>query len=48
VKKRLCVVATSIPCERIFSKAGQILSEKRSRMKSSKLLMILFLNANLE
>ena len=48
VKKRLCVVATSVPCERIFSKAGQILSEKRSRMKSSKLSMILFLNANLE
>ena len=48
VKKRLSVVATSVPCERIFSKAGQILSEKRSRMKSSKLSMILFLNANLE
>jgi hypothetical protein len=34
VKKGFCVVATSIACERIFSKAGQILSEKRSRMKS--------------
>jgi hypothetical protein len=32
VKKRLCVAATLVPCERIFSKAGLILSEKRSRM----------------
>jgi hypothetical protein len=48
VKKRLCVAATSVQCERIFSKAGQILSEKGSRMKSSKLSMILFLNTNLE
>jgi hypothetical protein len=48
VKKGFCVVATSVACERIFSKAGQILSEKRSRMKSSKLSMILFLNASLE
>jgi hypothetical protein len=47
-KKRVCVVATSVACERIFSKAGQILSEKRSRMKSSKLSTILFLNAKLE
>jgi hypothetical protein len=48
VEKRLCVVATSLPCERIFSKAGQILSEMRSRIKSSKLSIILFLNTNLE
>jgi hypothetical protein len=34
VKKRLCVAATSVPCEGIFSEAGQILSEKRSRIKS--------------
>jgi hypothetical protein len=47
VKTRVCVVATSVACVRIFSKAGQILSEKRSRMKSSK-LSIMFLNANLE
>jgi hypothetical protein len=47
VKTRVCVVDTSVACVRIFSKAGQILSENRSRMKSSKLSMM-FLNANLE
>ncbi|KAE9525285.1 hypothetical protein AGLY_014353 [Aphis glycines] len=29
MKKRLCVLATSVPCERIFSKAGQTISKKR-------------------
>jgi hypothetical protein len=48
VKKRVGVVATSVACERLFSKAGQILSEKRSRMKSSKSWMMMFLNTNLE
>jgi hypothetical protein len=48
VKKRVCVVATSVACERIFPKAGQTLSGKRSRMKSSKSSMMMFLNANLE
>lgn len=46
VKKRLCIQATSVPCERLFSKAGQIQNEKRSRMKSSKVSQILFLNHN--
>ncbi|XP_039630884.1 E3 SUMO-protein ligase ZBED1-like [Polypterus senegalus] len=31
--KKLCVVATSVPSERIFSKTGQIISERRSRLK---------------
>jgi hypothetical protein len=47
-KKRLCVVATSVACESIVSKAGQIPSEKRSRLESSKLSMISFLNTNLK
>lgn len=45
--KRLCIVSTSVPCERIFSKAGQVLSEKRTRLKDDKVSQILFLNHNL-
>ena len=45
IPTRLCVVATSIPCEIILSYAGQILCDKRSRLKCSILSMILFLNA---
>lgn len=45
--KRLCIPATSVPCERIFSKAGQICTEKRSRLTSDKVSKILFINHNL-
>lgn len=48
VIKRFCVVGTSVPCERIFSKMGQIVSEKRSRLTSNKISQIIFLNGNLE
>lgn len=47
VKKRLCLMATSVPCERIFSKSGQIISDKRSRLKSTKASQVIFLNANM-
>lgn len=47
VQKRLCITATSVPCERVFSKAGQILTEKRSRLKSDKVSKVLFLHNNL-
>lgn len=47
VKKRLCIMATSVPCERIFSKTGQIVTERRNRLKSSKTSEIIFLHVNL-
>lgn len=47
VKKRLCIQATSVPCERTFSKAGLVLNERRLSLKSSRVSKILFLNANL-
>lgn len=47
VKTRLCIIATSVPCERIFSKAGQVLTERRSRLKENKVSQILFLNQNM-
>ncbi|XP_019744386.1 zinc finger BED domain-containing protein 4-like [Hippocampus comes] len=45
--RRLCIVATSVPSERIFSKTGQILTERRNRINPSKLRHLVFLNANL-
>ncbi|XP_044140147.1 E3 SUMO-protein ligase ZBED1-like isoform X1 [Bufo gargarizans] len=46
-KTRLCIVATSVPAERIFSKAGQIISERRSRLNPNKVRQLIFLNANI-
>ncbi|XP_062403782.1 E3 SUMO-protein ligase ZBED1-like [Sardina pilchardus] len=48
VIERACVVATSVPSERVFSKMGQIISERLSRLTPSKAHNIVFLNANLE
>lgn len=45
-QKYLCVMATSVPSERIFSKSGQILSEKRACIKPKRMEKILFLNMN--
>lgn len=47
MKKTLCIVATSVPSERVFSKAGQTLTERRNKLKGEKVSMLLFLNANL-
>ncbi|KAE9525642.1 hypothetical protein AGLY_014169 [Aphis glycines] len=35
-KKRLCITASSVPCERLFSKASNIITDQRSRSKPDK------------
>lgn len=47
VKTRLCIIATSVPCERLFSKAGQVITDRRNRLQSKKISKILFLNHNM-
>jgi len=44
--KRLCILATSVPCERIFSKAEQICNEKRSRLTTKRISQIMVVNSN--
>jgi hypothetical protein len=39
VQERLCALASSVPCESLFSKAGQVLNEAKTKM-------LLFLNIN--
>lgn len=46
VRRMCCVLATSVPCERLFSKAGRILEERRTRLSAKKLEYLLFLNTN--
>ncbi|XP_052855779.1 LOW QUALITY PROTEIN: E3 SUMO-protein ligase ZBED1-like [Drosophila gunungcola] len=46
VFKYFCVPATSTDSERMFSKAGLIISEKRSSLKAKNVNMLLFLNKN--
>lgn len=47
-RKKFCVVATSVPSERVFSKSGQLISERRSRLSAKNVQMIMFLNWNLK
>ncbi|KAJ8728544.1 hypothetical protein PYW07_006240 [Mythimna separata] len=42
----LCIPASSVPSERIFSKAGQILTERRNRLKDKRLNELLFIKQN--
>ncbi|XP_049806780.1 E3 SUMO-protein ligase ZBED1-like [Schistocerca nitens] len=48
MKRHLCIMATSVPCERIFSKQGQTITDRRSRLSSEKVSKMIFLNYNLE
>lgn len=46
-KRYLYMPATSLSCERVFSNAGEVVSNKRNRLKPNCSEMILFLNKNL-
>ena len=46
-KKCLCVPATSVPSERVFSAAGDILSAQRASLDADKVDMLIFLKKNL-
>lgn len=45
-RKYLSIVATSVPSERVFSKAGQVITERRNRLKPKYVNKILFLHFN--
>lgn len=45
-REKCCAMATSVPCERVFSKAGFVFNERRNCLKPSKVNKILFLNHN--
>jgi len=45
-RRMLCCLSSSVPCERVFSKAGLVLSDRRCRLNSKKAQMLLFLNQN--
>ncbi|XP_054866834.1 zinc finger BED domain-containing protein 4-like [Amphiprion ocellaris] len=42
--KFLCTPFSSVPCERIFSKTGELMSKKRNRLGAKTLQKLLFLN----
>ena len=43
--KYLCVTATSVPSERIFSKTGNIITDNRNRLKPNLVNELVFLSA---
>ena len=46
-KRYLCVPATSVPSESVFSIPGMVVSQKRSYLKPENVDMLIFLNKNL-
>lgn len=46
VQKHFCCLATSVPCERAFSKAGLFVSDRRNRLNGTKTKQLMCLNAN--
>lgn len=47
VLRRLCVPVTSIPSERVFSKAGLVLNAKRTRLTTDKVEKNVFIQSNI-
>ncbi|XP_073728840.1 E3 SUMO-protein ligase ZBED1-like [Misgurnus anguillicaudatus] len=46
-KKYLAIMATSVPSERVFSKSGELISKRRSCLKSSQVKRMMFLHYNM-
>ena len=46
-RQLLCIPATSVPSERIFSTSGNIVTKKRASLKPDNVDMLVFLNKNL-
>ena len=46
VHKFMCIPATSVPSEQLFSKAGELISEHSSRLTPEHVNILLFLNKN--
>ncbi|KAG8235477.1 hypothetical protein J437_LFUL011868 [Ladona fulva] len=46
-RRALCIVASSVPGERIFLKAGQIVTDRHNKHARKKVSQILFLNSNM-
>ncbi|CAK1547961.1 unnamed protein product [Leptosia nina] len=44
-QKYLCIPASSVPSERLFSKAGILCNDRRNRLAPKKIDQILFLNS---
>ncbi|KAL7382534.1 hypothetical protein ABVT39_023919, partial [Epinephelus coioides] len=47
-KRYTGTVATSVPAERLFSKAGETINQRCNRLKAENVNMLLFLNTNLK
>ena len=47
-RKLLCIPATTMPSERLFSASGHIVSPHREQMKPEKVNMLTFLHFNLK